>query len=97
MSRQTVASARLLERALLPVLCTYCKAGSEAIQKPHFSCWCVVSGVCLSQAASFPAPDHDGPFSEWSELSQRDQRGMLGVLLGEAFFDNHPDPRVCTR
>lgn len=78
----------------------YVSAGGLVIQASltlALGCWCVVFGVCLPQAASFPAPDHDGPFSEWSELSQRDQRSMLGVLLGETFFDNHPDPRVRTR
>lgn len=52
--------------------------------------------TCFStqKAASFPAPDYDGPFSEWSELSQRGQREELGIVLGEEYFANHSDPKV---
>ncbi len=46
------------------------------------------------QTASFPSPEHDGTFSEWSAASQREQRQQLGVVLGEAFFAAHPDPKV---
>jgi hypothetical protein len=44
--------------------------------------------------ASFPSPHFDGPFSAWSQQIQRDQRSMLGTLLGEDFFTQHRDPRV---
>lgn len=52
--------------------------------------------TCFStqKAASFPAPDYDGPFSEWSELSQRSQRQELGILLGEDYFFNHADSKI---
>lgn len=46
------------------------------------------------QTASFPSPDHDGTFSEWSAASQREQRQQLGVVLGEDFFRTHPDAKV---
>lgn len=47
-----------------------------------------------TQTASFPSPEHDGTFSEWSAASQREQRRQLGVALGEEFFASYPDPRV---
>lgn len=47
-----------------------------------------------TQTASFPSPEHDGTFSSWSAASQREQRQQLGVVLGEAFFASHPDPKV---
>lgn len=52
--------------------------------------------TCFStqKSASFPAPDYDGPFSHWSEASQRAQRQQLGVVLGEDFFVTHPDASV---
>ena len=52
--------------------------------------------TCFStqKAASFPAPDYDGPFSHWSEVSQRAQRQQLGVVLGEEFFAGHADRKV---
>ncbi len=54
--------------------------------------------TCFStqKAASFPAPDYDGPFSHWSEVSQREQRQQLGVVLGEDYFATHPNEKVRT-
>jgi glucosamine-6-phosphate deaminase len=47
--------------------------------------------TCFStqREASFPSPDYDGPFSEWSSRSQRDQYTALKVLLGQDFFTNN--------
>jgi len=48
----------------------------------------------LSQAASFPSPHYDGPFSAWSRHLQKEQYAILHCLLGEEYFTCHPDPRV---
>ena len=52
--------------------------------------------TCFStqRDASFPAPDYDGPFSDWSEVAQREQRKMLGVLLGENWFKTHKNQNI---
>jgi glucosamine-6-phosphate deaminase len=44
--------------------------------------------------ASFPSPLYDGPFSAWSRHLQKVQKKDLAVLLGEKYFQDHPDPRV---
>lgn len=52
--------------------------------------------TCFStqRDASFPAPDYDGPFSDWSEVAQREQRKNLGILLGEDWFKTHSSKRM---
>ena len=44
--------------------------------------------------ASFPSPEYDGPFSHLSCRIQKEQLGKLKVILGQEFFDSHPNERV---
>jgi len=44
------------------------------------------------RAASFPSPDHDGPFSELAQKIWVEQHAMARVCLGERFFVEHPHP-----
>jgi glucosamine-6-phosphate deaminase len=44
--------------------------------------------------ASYPSPFYDGPFSGWSRNLQEMQKKDLTVLLGEKYFQEHPDSRV---
>ncbi len=44
--------------------------------------------------ASFPAPGYDGTFSGYALEILADQRKQLETILGEAYFADHPDPRV---
>jgi glucosamine-6-phosphate deaminase len=44
--------------------------------------------------ASFPSPAYDGPFSGYVLELLAQQKEELETLLGESFFDEHPDPRV---
>lgn len=44
--------------------------------------------------ASFPSPHYDGPFSAWARQIQRDQRKILGTLLGDDYFRNHAHARI---
>ena len=53
-----------------------------------------MSSFSTQKSASFPSPHYDGPFSAWSRQISRDQRAMLGTLLGEEFFRDHLDERV---
>ena len=57
-----------------------------------------MSCFTTQKSASFPSPFYDGPFSAWARQIQINQRRDLGVLLGEDFFQKHPDERVrkCT-
>jgi len=50
--------------------------------------------VRTQRAASFPAPEHDGPFSELAEMVQAAQFRELRTLLGDEFFEGHPSARV---
>jgi glucosamine-6-phosphate deaminase len=45
-------------------------------------------------AASFPSPEHDGPFSELAQKIQVEQYGMIKTCLGKDFFLKHPHPRL---
>lgn len=40
--------------------------------------------------ASFPSPEHDGPFHELAQRIQVQQYRMLKTCLGSEFFDEHP-------
>lgn len=53
-----------------------------------------MSCFTTQKKASFPSPMYDGPFSAWARHIQKDQRAMLGTLLGEEYFENHQNPRV---
>ena len=44
--------------------------------------------------ASYPSPLYDGPFSAWSRHLQKVQKKDVSVLLGEKYFQDHPDTRV---
>lgn len=46
------------------------------------------------RAASFPSPEHDGPFSELAQKIQVEQYGMLKTCLGREFFARHNHPRL---
>lgn len=52
--------------------------------------------LCFStqKSASFPAAEHDGPFSELAVKIQKDQFQQLRVLLGEGYFLHHPNPLI---
>jgi glucosamine-6-phosphate deaminase len=52
--------------------------------------------TCFStqKAASFPASNYDGPFSELAEQIQRGQYAQMKTLLGEGYFLNHPNPAI---
>jgi glucosamine-6-phosphate deaminase len=44
--------------------------------------------------ASFPSPEHDGPFSELAQRIQVEQYRKLKVCLGREWFHEHPSPLV---
>lgn len=44
--------------------------------------------------AEFPSPEFDGRFSMLSIKIQKEQAQYLKLLLGKAYFDNHPNPRI---
>jgi glucosamine-6-phosphate deaminase len=46
------------------------------------------------KAASFPAPEYDGPFSHWAQMIQAEQYQNLVTLLGADYFKNHSSPRM---
>jgi glucosamine-6-phosphate deaminase len=46
------------------------------------------------KAASFPSPDHDGPFSELAQKIQVDQYQMLKTCMGTEFFYEHPSALI---
>ena len=46
------------------------------------------------KAASFPSPQFDGPFSSWAMQIQKEQFDMIRCLLGNEYFDKHPNERV---
>jgi glucosamine-6-phosphate deaminase len=46
--------------------------------------------------ASFPSHEYDGPFSHLSCKIQKEQLAKLKIILGQEFFDNHPNERVRT-
>ncbi len=49
----------------------------------------------ISQAeASFPSPEHDGPFSELAQHVQVDQYQQVKTCLGREWFHNHPSPLI---
>jgi glucosamine-6-phosphate deaminase len=49
----------------------------------------------ISQAeASFPSPEHDGPFSELAQRVQVDQYQRVKTCLGREWFHNHPSPLI---
>ena len=53
-----------------------------------------MSCFTTQKAASFPSPHYDGPFSGWARQLQQEQARDLRILLGDDYFNNHPDPRV---
>lgn len=49
----------------------------------------------ISQAeASFPSPEHDGPFSELAQRVQVDQYQKVKTCLGREWFHEHPSPLI---
>jgi glucosamine-6-phosphate deaminase len=49
----------------------------------------------ISQAeASFPSPEHDGPFSELAQRVQVDHYQRVKTCLGREWFHNHPSPLI---
>jgi glucosamine-6-phosphate deaminase len=46
------------------------------------------------RSASFPSPDHDGPFSELARRIQADQYRMVKCCLGNEYFLKNPHPRL---
>ena len=49
----------------------------------------------VSQAeASFPSPEHDGPFSELAQRVQVDQYERIKICLGREWFHEHPSPLI---
>lgn len=53
-----------------------------------------MNNFSTQRQASFPALEHDGPFSELSCIIQRQQLATLKLLLGEDYFAQHPDLRM---
>ena len=64
------------------------EADLDLLDKTFVSCF------STQKEASYPSPYFDGPFSGWSCHLQRMQKDNLDVLLGEAFFREHPNHRV---
>lgn len=52
--------------------------------------------ACFStqKEASFPSHQFDGPFSKLSVQIQKEQLQTMCTLLGNDFFDSHPDERI---
>ena len=52
--------------------------------------------ACFStqKDAAFPSHFHDGPFSELSVAIQKEQLATMRTLLGNEFFDTHPDEKM---
>ncbi|HJP33220.1 MAG TPA: glucosamine-6-phosphate deaminase [Candidatus Latescibacteria bacterium] len=49
----------------------------------------------VSQAeASFPSPEHDGPFSELAQRVQVEQYEKIKICLGREWFHEHPSPLI---
>jgi len=44
--------------------------------------------------ASFPSPEHDGPFSELAQKIQVDQYRMIATCLGHDYFQQHPSALI---
>jgi glucosamine-6-phosphate deaminase len=44
--------------------------------------------------ASFPSPEHDGPFSELAQKIQVEQYRMVKACLGRDFFSEHPSALI---
>jgi glucosamine-6-phosphate deaminase len=44
--------------------------------------------------ASFPSPEHDGPFSELAQKIQVDQYRMITTCLGHEYFYQHPSALI---
>jgi glucosamine-6-phosphate deaminase len=67
-----------------------CPISESQLQELHH---CFMSCYTTQKEASFPALEYDGPFSEYAIITQREQLAELKMLLGEEFFDSHPDSR----
>lgn len=44
--------------------------------------------------ASFPSPEHDGPFSELAQRVQVEQYQKIKICLGREWFHEHPSPLI---
>ena len=44
--------------------------------------------------ASFPSPEHDGPFSELAQRVQVEQYQKIKICLGREWFQEHPSPLI---
>ena len=44
--------------------------------------------------ASFPSPDHDGPFCELAQKIQVEQYQVLKTCLGRSWFSEHPSALI---
>jgi glucosamine-6-phosphate deaminase len=66
-------------------------AGEAELERLHAT---FMACFTTQKSASFPSHEFDGPFSLLSNRIQREQRVLLGKLLGEEFFASHPNPRM---
>lgn len=46
------------------------------------------------RTASFPSPDHDGPFCNLAQQIQVEQYNSLAMCLGRDWFQQHPSPLI---
>ena len=53
-----------------------------------------VNSFVSQKDASFPSPQHDGPFSELAQRVQVDQYQKIKICLGREWFHEHPSPLI---
>src|SRR4030095_14174261 len=53
-----------------------------------------MNAFASQREASFPSPEHDGPFSELAQKIQVEQYQTIKQCLGRDFFDDHPSALI---
>jgi glucosamine-6-phosphate deaminase len=53
-----------------------------------------VNSFASQRDASFPSPEHDGPFSELAQRVQVEQYQKIKICLGREWFHEHPSPLI---
>ncbi len=53
-----------------------------------------VNSFITQKAASFPSPEHDGPFSQLAQRIQVEQYRKIKTCLGREWFHNHPSALI---
>ncbi|HEU4929277.1 MAG TPA: glucosamine-6-phosphate deaminase [Candidatus Krumholzibacteria bacterium] len=53
-----------------------------------------MNAFASQREASFPSPEHDGPFSELAQKIQVEQYQTIKTCLGREFFDDHPSALI---